>query len=241
MVLTALLTLRRISDDYEVIVVNDGSRDHTAGLLSELADKYPPVRVVDHERNRGYGAALRTGIAQARKEFVFYTDGDAQYDVRELEKLVPLMTDDVDMVNGYKIGRSDPLYRAVLGTIYRIVTRAVFGIRLRDIDCDFRLMRRSIFDRIRLQSDSGTICVEMVKKIESAGFRIRETPVHHFHRSYGKSQYFTIRRLARTVIDLTRLWIDLFVRKPSEAPEPPSGIFERRDSSEQAVRRTNRV
>ena len=116
MVLTALLTLRRIADDYEVIVVNDGSQDHTPQLLEELASCYPEVRVIHHLKNAGYGGALRTGIAQSRKELIFYTDGDAQYDVRELEKLLPLMTEGVDMVNGFKISRSDPFYRSLLGT-----------------------------------------------------------------------------------------------------------------------------
>jgi glycosyltransferase involved in cell wall biosynthesis len=215
MVLTALLTLRQVTDDYEVIVVNDGSQDHTPQLLEELASCYPEVRVVHHLRNAGYGGALRTGIAQSRKELIFYTDGDAQYDVRELEKLLPLMTDGVDMVNGYKISRSDPLYRSILGTTYRLLARFFFGIRLKDIDCDFRLMRRSIFDKISLKSNSGTICVEMVKKIEAAGFAIREVPVHHFYRSYGRSQYFTFRRLFRTVIDLSKLWCEFFIRQPA--------------------------
>ncbi len=224
MVLTALLTLRRVADDYEVIVVNDGSKDHTPQLLEELAKRCPEVRVVHHLKNVGYGGALRTGIAQSRKDLIFYTDGDAQYDVRELEKLLPLMTDDVDMVNGYKISRSDPFYRGLLGTTYRLLTKFFFGIRLKDIDCDFRLMRRTIFDQISLNSNSGTICVEMVKKIEAGGFRIREVPVHHFYRSYGKSQYFTFKRLMRTVIDLSRLWIELFVHQPSRpaAVEPPA-------------------
>lgn len=211
MVLTALLTLRRLTDDYEVIVVNDGSQDHTPQLLEELAELYPQVRVIHHRENVGYGGALRTGIAESRKELIFYTDGDAQYDVRELEKLVALMTEDIDMVNGYKISRSDPLYRSLLGTVYRLTTRFFFGIALRDIDCDFRLMRRSIFDRISLKSNSGTICVEMVKKIEASGFRIREAPVHHFYRLYGKSQYFTFRRLLKTVVDLSELWYELFI------------------------------
>lgn len=221
MVLTALLTLKRLTDDYEVIVINDGSQDHTPDLLEELAQLYPQVRVIHHFKNTGYGGALRTGIAQSRKELVFYTDGDAQYDVRELEKLLPLMTDDVDMVNGYKISRSDPFYRSLLGTMYRLTTKLFFGIRLRDIDCDFRLMRRSIFDRISLKSNSGTICVEMVKKIEASGFRILEVPVHHFHRSYGKSQYFTLRRLLKTLTDLTKLWYELFI---SHSAQPAGGI-----------------
>lgn len=235
MVLTALLTLKRVADDYEVIVVNDGSTDHTPQLLEELAQCYSEVRVIHHFKNAGYGGALRTGIAESRKDLIFYTDGDAQYDVRELEKLLPLITDEVDMVNGYKMSRSDPFYRWLLGTMYRLFTRLFFGINLKDIDCDFRLMRRSIFDKISLKSNSGTICVEMVKKIEAGGFRIREVPVHHFYRAYGKSQYFTFKRLLRTVVDLSKLWIELFIHQPSRSvaePLPASKTF-------QVVKRNN--
>src|SRR6185295_18570963 len=119
MVVLADKTLRNLADDYEVIVVNDGSQDHTAQVLEELKERYPRLRIVDHKVNRGYGSALRSGFANATKEWIFYTDGDAQYDVRDLEKLVPLMTDDVDFVNGYKISRSDPLHRVIIGNIYR--------------------------------------------------------------------------------------------------------------------------
>ncbi|MSO22550.1 MAG: glycosyltransferase family 2 protein [Acidobacteria bacterium] len=217
MVLMALLTLRRIADDYEVIVVNDGSQDYTPQLLEELASFYPEVRVIHHLKNVGYGGALRTGIAQSRKELIFYTDGDAQYDVRELEKLLSMLTEGVDMVNGYKISRSDPFYRSLLGATYQLLMKLLFGIRIRDIDCDFRLMRRSIFDKISLKSDTGAICVEMVKKIEDSGFTIIEVPVHHLYRSYGKSQHFTFRRLLQMLVNLAKLWYELFISPPSPA------------------------
>lgn len=212
MVITALLTLRELTDDYEVIVVNDGSSDYTPEVLDELARLYHRVRIIHHQKNRGYGGALRTGFASATKDLVFYTDGDAQYDVRELKLLLPALTQDVDLVNGYKIARSDPWYRKVIGRIYHTVARLSFGLRLRDVDCDFRLMRRSIFDRVQLESDSGVICVEMMKKIQDAGFRIAEVPVHHYHRAYGRSQFFNFRRTFRVGKDLMALWFRLVLR-----------------------------
>src|SRR6185437_499068 len=115
------------------------------------------------------------------KELIFYTDGDAQYDVRELEKLVPLLTEGIDVVNGYKISRSDPLHRVIIGNIYRWAVRLAFGIRIRDVDCDFRLVRRASYNRVRLSSTSGTICVEMIKTFQDAGLKFAEAPVHHFH------------------------------------------------------------
>jgi glycosyltransferase involved in cell wall biosynthesis len=209
MVLTALMTLRQMSDDFEVIVVNDGSSDYTAEVLDELVSRYAELRVIHHGQNRGYGGALRTGFASASKDLIFYTDGDAQYDPRELTRLYAAWGDDVDLVNGYKISRSDPLHRTIIGRIYHWTVKLAFGLGLRDVDCDFRLMRRSIFEKIDLQSDSGVICVELMKKVQDAGFRIAEVPVHHYHRAYGKSQFFNYRRIWRTGKQLWALWWEL--------------------------------
>lgn len=214
MVMTTLLTLRQISDDYEVVVINDGSQDHTPQLLDELARLYPDeVRIIHHPKNRGYGGALRSGFGHASKEWIFYTDGDAQYDPREIHLLVALVNDEVDLVNGWKIERNDPLHRIVIGRIYQYMIKLVFGLKLKDVDCDFRLMRRSIFDEVELTQDSGVICVELMKKIQDAGFRLAETPVHHFHRAYGKSQFFNYGRLWRVARDLGKLWLELVWRK----------------------------
>ena len=211
MVIAADMTLRALTDDYEVIVVNDGSRDHTADVLKELAQRYDRLRVIHHPRNRGYGGALRTGFASSTKELIFYTDGDAQYDPRELIRLVGAMTDDVDFVNGYKIERHDPLHRIIIGHVYQHFVRLAFRLRLRDVDCDFRLMRRSVLDRIELKANSGVICVELMRKVQSAGVRMAEVPVHHFHRAYGRSQFFNFRRVARTLMALAGLWWELML------------------------------
>jgi glycosyltransferase involved in cell wall biosynthesis len=213
MVIGAVRAARQLTTDYEVIVVNDGSTDATAALLEEVAAMYPQVRIVTHPDNRGYGAALRTGIASSTREFIFYTDGDAQYDPAELARLWPLMTSGVDVVNGYKISRSDPFHRIVIGRIYHVAVKTLFGLQVKDVDCDFRLMRRSIFERVQLTKNSGVICLEMMKKIQDAGFRIAEVPVHHYHRAYGKSQFFNFRRIIRTGFDVIRLWFALVVRR----------------------------
>lgn len=221
MVILALLTLRELTDDYEVIVVNDGSADYTPQVLDELAEMYEQVRVIHHEQNKGYGGALRTGFSSATKELVFYTDGDAQYDPRELKVLYPALVEGVDMVNGYKISRSDPWYRTVIGRIYHWTVKLSFGLRLRDVDCDFRLMRRAIFDRVHLESSSGVICVEMMKKIQDAGFVIAEAPVHHYHRVYGRSQFFNFGRIFRVGRDLLKLWLQLVVWPKLHRAEAP--------------------
>jgi glycosyltransferase involved in cell wall biosynthesis len=217
--LVAHMTARRLTSDHEVIVVNDGSPDHTGELLDELASHFSWLRVVHHETNRGYGGALRTGFATASKELVFYTDGDAQYDPREMERLLEAFGPEVDFVNGYKISRNDPLHRIVIGRIYHWFVKLAFGLRLRDVDCDFRLMRRAVFGKVHLTRSSGVICVELMKKVQDLGFRIAEVPVHHYHRSYGKSQFFNFPRVGRTLVDLGRLWIELVILRGHLKPE----------------------
>ena len=144
---------------------------------------------------------------------MFYTDGDAQYDPRELTLLVAAIQDGVDIANGYKISRSDPLHRVIIGRLYHHVVRLAFGLPLRDTDCDFRLFRRDLLQRVSLESDSGTIALELVKKFHDAGARFVEVPVHHYHRAYGRSQFFNFRRLYRTAVQLSQLWWKLVVRR----------------------------
>lgn len=213
MVLTGQIAARALTDDYEIIVVNDGSQDHTPLVLAELEKQIPQLRVIHHPQNRGYGAALRTGFASATKEWVFYTDGDAQYNPLELHVLVDALCADVDVVNGYKISRSDPFIRILIGAIYNFGVKFAFGIHLKDVDCDYRLMRRTIFSTIELESNTGSICVEMIKKIQDTGFKFAEAPVSHYHRQYGHSQFFNWRRLLRTARHLLILWWKLVLKK----------------------------
>lgn len=206
LVTEALALLPSLADDYEVIVINDGSVDSTAAVLDELAKTSKHFRVIHHPRNQGYGAALRSGFRAAVKELVFYTDGDGQYDMNELALLVPLMKDKVDVVNGYKIKRQDDPHRAVTGAVYNRMARLFFRIPIRDVDCDFRLIRRKALERISLNSRSGAICVELVHKLASSGCVFKEVPVHHFERPYGRSQFFTPRRIAHTFAQFFALW-----------------------------------
>lgn len=217
MVAVAHQTARKLTDDFEVIVINDASPDHVMEILEELKARYPDtLRVVVHEKNRGYGGALKSGFASATKDFVFYTDGDAQYDVRELALLWEKRKN-VDLVNGFKIRRSDPWHRIVVGKAYHNFTRIVFGLPVRDVDCDFRLIRRVVFDRIRLDYDSGLICVELMTRIHRAGFRIDQVPVHHFHRMHGRSQFFNFPRVARVLFGMLGFWWKIHVTEKPNA------------------------
>ena len=213
MVLAALMALRQVTDDYEIIVMDDGSFDYTGAILEEMALRYPELRVIHHAENRGYGAALRNGFSAATKEWVFYTDGDAQYNPLELVNLAAALREGVDIVNGYKITRSDPLERKIIGSIYNYLAKWAFGLHLRDVDCDFRLIRRKIFDEIELESTTGTLPLEMVKKFQDAGYVFVQVPVHHYFRQYGKSQFFNWRRLLHTARHLLNLWWQLVLKK----------------------------
>lgn len=203
--------------DHEVIVVNDGSTDASGRVLRDLRDEVPVLRVVDHGTNRGYGAALRSGFAAAQHEWVFYTDGDGQYDPAEVSRLIARVSDEVDVVQGWKLGRNDPWPRAVIGRTYHHFVRLLFGLPVRDTDCDFRLVRRSLLDEVTLRHSSGVICVEMVKKFDRAGARFVEVGVHHYPRPFGRSQFFRVRRIAESLRDLAALWWNLVVRRRADA------------------------
>ena len=211
LVLRAVDVARRLTPDFEVIIVNDGSTDATREIADELARTYPQVRAVHHPHNRGYGGALRTGFASATKDVIAYTDGDAQYDPREFELLWKRLSPDTDVVTGYKISRSDPWYRIIIGRVYHFTVKILFRLQVRDVDCDFRLLRREVFDRVKLERSTGVICLELIRKLQDAGFRIAEVPVHHYHRTHGRSQFFNFRRVFRTGIDVLKLWFTLVV------------------------------
>jgi glycosyltransferase involved in cell wall biosynthesis len=213
MVLTAQIAARAVTEDYEIIVVNDGSQDHTALVLAEMEKQIPRLRVIHHPQNQGYGAALRTGFSSATKEWIFYTDGDAQYNPLEISILLDALREGVDVINGYKISRNDPLLRILLGNIYNFMVKFAFGLHLIDVDCDYRLIRRAVFDSIELESNTGSICVELIKKIQDVGFTFAEAPVSHYHRQYGISQFFNWRRLLHTARHLLILWWKLVLEK----------------------------
>jgi hypothetical protein len=185
---------------------------------------------------------------------VFYTDGDAQYDAHELAILAPAMRPNVDIVQGYKIARHDPLFRIIIGRIYHLIVKMAFGLPVRDTDCDFRLIRKSALERFTLKSSTGTIPVELVKKLHESGAVFAEVPVHHYHRAYGRSQFFNFKRLWATGVQLLQLWIDLVLRpaltgkKPVKSVKPrtnddysnPSLIY-RTEAEAHAIRESEQV
>lgn len=208
----AFSVLRKLTRDYEVIVVDDASGDGSREVLKRLAKKHRRLRLVFHEQNQGYGGALRSGFAHVSKELVFYTDGDGQYDAKELPFLLDLMTDDVNFINGIKMTRHDPTYRVFAGNLYSFVARWLFWLPVYDVDCDFRLIRRELVQKLDLKSHSGSICIELVKKAQRKGAKFRQVSVHHYERRFGQSQFFRPKRLLSTLFELSRLWFGLMVK-----------------------------
>lgn len=203
--------LEKITDDFEIIVIDDGSTDGSRELLLELQREVSQLKLVMHEKNKGYGGALRSGFFAATKDLIFYTDGDGQYDIKELPLLMEKLVDDIDAVNGYKIKRSDPLHRVIVGWLYQHAMKIAFNLPINDPDCDFRLIRRKVFDVVKLESNTGTITIELVKKIQRAGFKFAEVGVHHYFRVYGKSQFFNFSRVFKTLWKLSSLWVELIL------------------------------
>jgi len=213
-------TLKDLTQDCEIIVVDDGSTDSTPQVLAELQRRFPLLRVVRHPRNLGYGAALRSGFSNATKQLIFYTDGDGQYDVGELRELFARLEAGVDVVNGYKLERADPFHRTLIGKVYQHLVKALLNLKTRDVDCDFRLIRRPVLDAVALTFRSGAICAELMTQIERAGLRVVEVPVHHYPRRSGQSQFFRLAPVARTIFDIFRLWVRLVIlrRGPDRVP-----------------------
>lgn len=201
----ALEVLGDLSEDYEIIIIDDGSEDDSGTVADELCATCPRVRVIHHEHNRGYGGALQSGIKASTKKWVFYTDSDGQYDVEDL-RLLWALSGTADVINGYKIGRNDPWYRVFLGSTYNFAIRRMFAIPIRDLDCDFRLMRGDMIRSLDLRSDGGAICAEMIKGLQAAGAVFAETPVHHRPRLVGNSQFFRPKNLVLMAGGLLTLW-----------------------------------
>lgn len=199
-------------DDFEIIVIDDGSTDRSLDAVRSLAIEVPELRIIEHAVNRGYGGALQSGFAAATKQWIFYTDGDAQYDASEIVRCLDLASDDVDIVQGFKVGRGDVWYRRVIGRLYHHTVKVLFGLPVRDTDCDFRLIRASTMEPIELTSTSGVICVELMHALTRADARFVEVGVSHRWRPHGHSQFFRLPRIARSAQQLIVLWWRVRIR-----------------------------
>jgi glycosyltransferase involved in cell wall biosynthesis len=167
-------------------VVNDGSRDRTGEICDRLVEEFPEVRVVHHARNRGYGAALKSGIELARYDLIFFSDADGQFDLKELAAFIE-QTDAYDVVAGYRARRQDPPHRLLFAWGWNILVRFVLGIRVRDIDCAFKVFNRRVFNKVQIQSVGAMVNTEIFAQIFRFGMTVKELPVSHFPRRHGQS------------------------------------------------------
>jgi glycosyltransferase involved in cell wall biosynthesis len=202
---SALKVLDGLTSDYEVIIVDDGSRDGTGGIADALAAENEKVRVVHHEVNKGYGAALQSGFRAAAKELVFYTDGDGQFDMQELPPLIPLIRE-YDIVSCYRLDRQDPPARKLNGWLWTKLVCTLFGIRIRDIDCAFKLYKRQIFDHITMSSSGALIDTEILARAIRKGYTVTQVGVHHYPRKAGRQTGASIRVIMRAFAELFRLY-----------------------------------
>jgi len=198
----------RVARSFEVIVVDDGSRDGSAEAVERARAGDPRIRVVRHERNRGYGAALRTGLRAARGRLIFFTDADLQFDLSELEGLLA-HAESFDVVAGYRAPRRDPWPRRVLAFGWGTIVRAVFGLRVRDIDCAFKVFRREVIDAIPIASIGAFVNTEILLRAEQAGFHIHQVPVTHHPRRHGRQSGARPRVIGRALLELGRFWREL--------------------------------
>ena len=192
-----------LTDRLEVIVVDDGSTDDTPTVVKGLAESDPRVRLVRHEVNRGYGSAVKTGLKSARGDFIFYTDGDGQFDMAEIVHLIPLI-ESADLVAGYRIKRRDPWHRLLNARLYHLLIRALFGLKVRDVDCAFKLIRRPVVDSVSLKSEGALISAELLVRAQAAGFRIVEMGVHHYPRQWGSASGARLSVIIRMFAELFR-------------------------------------
>jgi glycosyltransferase involved in cell wall biosynthesis len=197
--------LARLRIPFEIIIVNDGSRDQTGAIADRLAAADPVVRVVHHPRNLGYGAALKSGFAAARREWVFLMDADGQFDPEELPGFLGAAAS-ADLVVGYRAERADPFHRALFARIWAGLMAVLLGITVRDVDCAFKLMRRSCLTAIPLEAGGAFMSAEMLAKAARAGARIVERPVRHLPRRTGRSTGGSLRVLVRAFYEFARLW-----------------------------------
>lgn len=214
---SALKACRRIAHDFEIIIVNDGSKDRTGELADALAAEHPEVRAVHNNPNRGYGGALQRGFREATKEWVYYTDGDGQFDFEEIDKLLPLL-DKYNIVSAYRIDRQDPIIRKLNAFCWTALVNTVFWMRIRDIDCAAKIFPRKLFDRIEMKSEGALIDTEILARAKRLGYTVGQVGVHHYARVAGEQTGANLRVILRAFKELFKLRREIHATTHSVSP-----------------------
>ncbi len=200
----ALRVCPRVAEDYEVIIVNDGSSDRTGEIADRLAAENDCVRAAHNRPNRGYGGALQRGFREATKEWIFYTDGDGQFDLEEIDKLIELLGDH-DIASAYRLDRQDSMLRKINAACWGMLVRRLFRMKLRDIDCAFKIYPKRFIDAVELRSEGALIDTEMLARATLAGYRIGQVGVHHYPRKAGSQTGANVHVIARAFKELIKL------------------------------------
>lgn len=200
----ALEAAPRFAEKFEIILVNDGSKDRTGEIAERLAAGDSRIRAVHNSPNQGYGGAVARGLRESRNQWIFFTDGDGQFDINEMDKLIDLL-DRCDFAVGYRIKRADPLIRKTNAFCWGVLVRALFGLKVRDIDCAFKLLPKSLIDKIELRSQGALISTELLARAKYQGLRIAEVGVNHYPRVAGEQTGANLRVILRAFKELLRL------------------------------------
>jgi glycosyltransferase involved in cell wall biosynthesis len=201
----AIQTLSQLDLDYEVIVVDDGSDDDTKKVGEEFSSQNSRVRLISHQRNLGYGAALTTGFRASRKDLVFFMDSDRQFSIQDITKLLPFVGD-FDIVAGYRIKRQDPWYRVMIGRTYNLLVITLFGVRLKDIDCAFKIYHREVLDKIKFETIGALVNTEIMLKAQLMGKSVKEVGVNHYPRLEGKQSGARVEVIVKAFFETLQLW-----------------------------------
>ncbi|UCD27902.1 MAG: glycosyltransferase family 2 protein [Planctomycetota bacterium] len=212
--LAALEVCRSITDDFEIIIVDDGSKDRTGELADQLAEQHEKVRAIHNRPNRGYGGALQAGFGAAQKEWVFYTDGDGQFDFKELPKLLDLL-DKYEIVSAYRLNRNDPTIRRINGWGWSMLCNLLLGMKIRDIDCAFKIFPHRLFDEIEMRSEGALIDAEILAKATHRGYKIGQVGVYHYPRTAGQQTGANLKVIARAFKELLQLRKQILAEKKS--------------------------
>ncbi len=216
MVAEATPALESVTDDYEIVVVDDGSADDTAGVTRRVMQVHPHVRLIEHPVNQGFGAAVFSGFTGAEKDWIFYTDADRQFVLSELKRFEPFM-DSADLIAGYRAPRRDPFMRVVYGKGWSLLCTLLFGYTVRDVDCGFKLLRREIIEDLapQISSRGATFSIEWLVRAKRAGYRFAELPVSHRPRIAGSQTGANINVITRAFRELWRVRLQLWREGPA--------------------------
>ncbi len=204
----AIGILPKVTDEFEILIIDDGSQDKTGEIADYLSSKRSEIKVVHHKNNMGYGAALRSGFKHSTKDLVFFTDGDGQFSIEEITKLLSHINN-YEIVTGYRIKRMDPIPRRINASLWTWLVNIVFRVRIRDINCAFKLFQRRIFNDIQLESNGAFINAELFARARRAGYKIKEVGVNHYPRLKGKQTGANIRVIIRAFKELLQLFQSL--------------------------------